>query len=68
MTPKVDGSLIMTKHLKYILTVIFAKYEIAQLKSWQHYVTGRSGLVYAVQLVDREVGGVKYWKLREPER
>ena len=29
MTPKVDGPLIMTKHLEYILTVIFAKYKIA---------------------------------------
>ena len=29
MTPKVDGSLMMTKHLEYILTVIFAKYKIA---------------------------------------
>ena len=28
----------MTKHLEYILTVIFAKYEIAPSKSWQHYM------------------------------
>ena len=29
LTPKVNGPLIMTKHLEYILTVIFAKYKIA---------------------------------------